>query len=418
MRGWPLTERVYEMKNHTPCFSHPDALEAISPKWLIRFLRPHSGFLGSRGLVLPAPDGDGDGLDYHKLLSILMVPDPEMPRELVDSLYYLHEMATPEGMDSLLEEADAQGVPVDTEPTPHDVAIQMWLQDEDLLKHQHAEKSLAKPFTFVYFQAAQKPDADLWTPDPDIVLALESDLAEWFEKKRRGHDCRVAYYKREEGVWFVVGHGAPARREGCTCAHGHDSVFYQPERHDLVIYQPGTGELQVHAGTPGETETYRRLFGRHLFGDDCHFPGTAKYTLEPLKKDGEASLVCSDVEGLDAVRLREIRYLWDSSCDDCETRQADDVFAAMRKHHEVIPDEARVTGACFQVAFSDSTTPRIISVQPSNVAHYQRDSDCERVAEWLRKRGFALMSHLLFMPLGQWLLQTLQDTDGMLGGPT
>lgn len=398
------------------CFSHPDVLEAVSPKWLIRFLEPHSAFLESKGLVLPAPSESCENLDYHKLLDILMTPDAEMPRELVDSLYYLHEMATPEGMDSLLEEAEAQDISIDPEPAPLDVAIQMWLHDEDLLKHHHAEQSLEKPFTFVYFQSVEKPNARLWVPDPDIVYALESDLAEWFDKRKRGRNCRVACYNREHGIWFVVGHGELAKREGCACSHRHGSVFYRPERHDLVIYQPGTGELQVHAGTRCETEAYRMLFGRHLFGDDHHFPGTAKYTLEPLRTDGEASLVCSDVDGLDSIRLREIQYLWGGMHSDCQIHRSDDVFAAMKDHHEAIPPEARITNACFQVLFSDSTAPRVVSVQPSNVAHYQRESDCERVEKWLKNRGFSLLSHCLLMPIAQRLLQLMQDSEGTILG--
>jgi hypothetical protein len=299
------------------------------------------------------------------------------------------------------------------------VAIQVWLHDEDSLKHQHAEKSLDKPYTFVYFQAAEKSDDQLWIPDPCIIRALESDLEEWFETKRRGRNCRVDHYRRDEGIWFVVGHGEPARREGCTCGHKHGQVFYRAERLDLVVYQPSTGELQVHARTRAETETYRKLFGRHLFGDDHHFPGTAKYTLEPLRIDGERSLVCSDVDGLDAIRLSEIQYLWGGSYNDCETHKADDVFASMRNHHEAIPEEARITSACFQVAFADSAALRVVSVQPSNVAHYQRDSDCERVAGWLRKRGFALLSYLLLMPMFQWLFDLLQDCDDtIIGGLT
>ena len=120
------------------CFSHPDVLEAISPEWLVRFLEPHSAFLASKGLRLPSSDEDCDGMDLDGLLSILMTPDPEMPRGLIDSLYHLHEMATPEGMDCLLDEADAQGISIDDDPTPLDVAIQVWLKDEDLVKHQHA----------------------------------------------------------------------------------------------------------------------------------------------------------------------------------------------------------------------------------------------------------------------------------------
>lgn len=403
------------------CFSHPDVLEAASPKWLVRFLQPHSAFLESKGLMLPDPTGGCEDLDCQELLRILMTPDPDMPRDLIDSLYHLHEMATPEGMDCLLAEADAQSVAIDSEPdpTPLDVAIQVWLQDEDLVKHQHADRSLKKPYGFVYFESADKPDhGDFWTPDAGIVRALEGDLAGWFERRNRGNDCRVTFYRRESGIWFVVGHGEPTKRQGCVCKRQHGNMFYRPERHDLVVYQPSTGELRVHAGTRATTQAYRKLFGRHFFGNDRHFSGTEKYTLDPLKTVGEKSLVCSDVEGMEAVRLHEVSYLLSGAYGECESHGADDVFAAMKERCVVIPEEARITRACFSVVFSDSDSPREVSIQPSNVAGYQRDSDCERTDPWLLKRGFALLGHLLFMLTSPWFLQMLQDSDGALSSIT
>ena len=148
--------------------------------------------------------------------------------------------------------------------------------------------------------------------------ALEGGLAEWFEQKRRGRNCRVTFYKREQGIWFIVEHGEPAIREGCVCHNKHSSVFYRPEKHDLVIYQPGTGELRVDAQTRATTQSYRKLFGRHLFGNDNHFSGITKFTLEPLK-DGEKSLVSSDVEGIDYVRLTEVQCQLGGAFGGCET---------------------------------------------------------------------------------------------------
>ena len=49
----------------------------------------------------------------------------------------------------------------------------------------------------------------------------------------------------------------------------------------------------MHACNKGEKDTYRREFGRHLFGNADFFPGTAKYTLEPLRTAGRASIVCT-----------------------------------------------------------------------------------------------------------------------------
>jgi len=397
------------------CFSDPDVLRAVSLKWLTRLLEPYAAFLESRDLALPGPGTTRDDLDYQKLLSILMTPDPEMPKDLLDSFYYLHEMATPEAMDCLLEGAQSQGIPIDDdpEPPPYDVAIQVWLWDSHLVKHHHAERTVGGPYTFVYFQGAADSDTGLWTPDHGVIHALQSDLADWFERNKRGHYCMIQSYVRDDGMRFVVGHGDPARREGCVCKERHRSEFYRPERHDLVIYQPSTGELKVHAGTQTVTKTYSALFGRHLFGSDEHFAPALKYTLDPLKTDGERALVCSDVDGLGSVRLRRVQFEFSGPCSDCEVRSSDDVFATMREHHETIPDEARITEASFAIEFKDSDTPRFVSVEPSDADGYERESDSEPTARWFRKRGFALFCIPLLIPLFRHLTQLLEGLDGM-----
>lgn len=40
--------------------------------------------------------------------------------------------------------------------------------------------------------------------------------------------------------------------------------------------------------------------------------------------------------------------------------------------------------------FSDSKTPHTITVKPSNIAQFTRDSDGALVEEWLLKRGFVI----------------------------
>jgi hypothetical protein len=399
------------------CFSHPDVLRAVSLKWLIKLLEPHAAYLESRGLVLPGPDADWDDLDDKKLLSILMTPDPEMPKDLIDSLYYLHEMATPEAMDCLLEDAELQGIPIDDDPdpTPHDVAIQVWLHNSDLLKHHYAERSLTRPYVFVHFQGTGKHDR-FWTPDQPVVEALQSDLMEWFDKRRRGRYCMIQFYAWDDCVRFVVGHGNPARREDCVCGRRHGSEFYRPEQHDLVIYRPHTGELQVHAGTQAQVRTYSKLFGRHLFGDDLHFFNARKYTLDPLKTDGEKALVCSDIDGLDSISLTRVRYQLSGCHSECETYASDDVFASMKERGQTIPDGAVIAEAGFSVYFRDSTVPRTMSVEPSDADGYERPCDSERLRDWFVKRGFAFFCQLMLLPAAQYLLQVMQDCDGVMPG--
>ena len=137
----------------------------------------------------------------------------------------------------------------------------------------------------------------------------------------------------------------------------------------MVVYNQVLGELRVNAASKGEKELYKTEFGRHLFGSEDHFPGSAKYTLEPLRRDGHASLVCSDIDGMEWARLTEIRYYWGGSEGEIEIRKAADIFAALGDGRGRIPDGPHppIVRAVFDVKFADSKTPRSVGIQPSNI---------------------------------------------------
>jgi hypothetical protein len=396
-------------------FSHPDDLKGASPENLARLLLPYTDFLESRGLNIAKSGIEVSSLDYATLANILMTPDPSMPCELIDSLHYIREMAAPEAMDYLLSEAGIYGIPIDDlELSPADLAVQIWLYDRSILERGYAERCLIRPCTFVYFQERDSQCAEFRGLSPSIIRALEGDLDVWFQRSKRGRGCRVHVSTRQDGIWFLIWHGAPLRREGCI-EHGKSScICYRPERYDVLIYHPATHELQIDAGTREEREVYRRLFGRHFFGDDHHFPGTAIYTLEPLRTDGERALVCSDVDGMELVTLRRIEFVIGRSIRSTESIEANDVFAAINAGNVGIPRSCRLREAGFSIRFSDSKAPRTVSLRPSNMVCYQRDSDCDMVEWWLRLRGFALRTHLVFAFLTGFLRRWVLEVDGIL----
>ena len=89
-------------------FSEPDRLKTIAPERLVRFLAPFADYLTGRGFALPARPSEG--MDFETLAGILMRPDEKVPREMVDALFYVHEMATDEAMDALLDAASERGL--------------------------------------------------------------------------------------------------------------------------------------------------------------------------------------------------------------------------------------------------------------------------------------------------------------------
>jgi len=364
-------------------------LKAITRAHLLQLLSPYRDYFTGRGVVLPSPE-DADSLDYEGLVRVFMAPDIDTPPPLAEALYMINEMATPEGMDELLVEAEQRGVTLDEgqDHTPGDVAVQVWLRDRDLLERKHAEQFLVRPRSFEYFQTKVSPVPRFHMPGGEALAALESHLDDWFEGKKRGRGCRVFPYQKEDGVWFLVRHGEPFKREGAIEAGQSSSVFYRPEKHDVLVYTPAIGELRMNARSKGEKQLYCETFGFHLFGDENFFPGAGKYTLEPLRTDGEASLVCTDVEGMDWVKLKEVRFLWGGAETEIEIRKANDIFAALATGQRTMPAKPRIIRASFQVKFSDSRTPRMVTIRPSNIAEYTRDDDSAVVEEWLSRRGF------------------------------
>ena len=281
-------------------FAQPAVLKAIAPKRLQEFLGPYRTYFNGRGLPLPSPNAS-NGLDHEQLVEVLMTPDADTPKDLVDALFFVNEMSTDENMDLLLEEAETKGLSLDGKPDPTaaDVAVQVFLQDRQLLERKHAEQYLTRPRVFEYFQTQARPVPAFKQPSWVTLLGLEHDLDNWFEKKKRGRGSRVFVYPKGDSIWFLVRHGDPFRREGSLDGDQMSSVFYRPEKHDVLVYESALGELRMNTCNKGEKEIYRVEFGRNVFGNKDFFPGTGKYTLEPLRRDGAVSIVCTDVDGMD-----------------------------------------------------------------------------------------------------------------------
>lgn len=372
-------------------FAHAEDLKAIGREHLLALLKPHRSYFDSRGLTLPPPS-TSVGLDYDELLNVLMNPGTDTPKGLLDALFFVHEMATPECMDILLQEAENNGISLDGKPDPTaaDVAVQVYLQDKSLLERKHAEQYLIKPRSFEYFQTEARPIPKFNKPSAKTLTVLAKDLDDWYEKKKRDRGSQVFVFPKKDAIWFLVRHGDPMRREGSLDGGLPSSIFYRPEKYDVLVYEPAIGEIRMHACGKGEKDLFRRKFGRHLFNDEDFFPGIGKYTLEPLRTDGEASIVCTDVDGMEWVRLKEVQYFWGGAEKEIEIRKANDIFAALAGSGRSMPSKARIIRANFQVKFTDSKTARTVTIRPSNIAQYTRDSDASVVEDWLTKRGFII----------------------------
>lgn len=370
-------------------FSNAESLRAVDLQHLVAFLRPFEAFLPQRGLELPDSPSACD-FDYDALVAVFMEPGPDTPPELIDALFYVHEMSTDRGMDALIGAAVQRSLSLKPreDQSPADIAFQMWALDPELVQELHAEQFITHARSFEYYQCKSERPPRFSLPIASVFRSLEKDLDKWFEAHRRGHGTRVFAFSKDDGVWFLVRHGSPYRREGSIRDGQPSSVHFRPLKFDVLVYDPRIGEIRINAASQGEKSLYREQFGKHFFGDPDFFPGSNKYNLDPLRRDGRDSLVCVDVSGMEWVRLKEIRFYRGGAFGEIEVRKASDVFAAYDARGAALPQRPRIVGAVFETKFEDCSRPRTIAIKPPNVAQYTRDADSTIIENWLAMRGF------------------------------
>ncbi len=371
-------------------FSSPEIIKAIDRERLVAFLDPHRAFFTARGVALPPP-GSGGEPDYDALVRVFMSPEENTPKELIDALYYVDGMSTAKGMEDLFDAAREARLNLDAadDMTPADVAVQVWLRDPELLERKQAEQYLLNPKSFEHYLTDDPEAGPFKPPKAETHRRLEDVLNDWFEHRKRGRTARVFVFARDDAVWFLVRHGEPYKREGSVVGVEPSSVAYRPLKYDVLVYTPDLKELRINAQLKGERQLYRSEFGRHFFEGLNYFNIGVKYTLEPLREVGEPSLACTDVAGMEWVRLKELHYNWGGAHGEYEIAKANDLFAAMKvRGGRTIPKTPALAKAVFLVKFAAAKRARTVTIKPPNTALYARDEDSDLVEQWLKQRGF------------------------------
>lgn len=376
-------------------FTSPDRLKQISPERLKTFLGPWQAYFTARGLDLETASTDDLPLD--DIAHILMNPDASVPEEMVDALYYVHETATNDGMEELLERAEAAGIPIDTdhEVSTADVSVQIWLTQPMLLQRHHAETVAFKRSNFMYFAGswAKKAKADLPTISDADAKVMQDRMDNWFDGKRRGRNCKIFTFPRGDKIWILVRHGMPMRREGKHQENGEAGIaFYRPQQHDVLIYDRINDEMGVNTGTKGERELYLKTFGDVLFGNDDYFDLSNRYSLAPLRELGPEALAHEDIDGLAGVRLVEFGRRWAGKVSELEIRKSEDLFKGYGEDWEKRLAGGHLTHATFKFAFEGTKRERSVTIRPANIARYEREEDEQIIEAWLQARGFWAIS--------------------------
>jgi hypothetical protein len=274
--------------------------------------------------------------------------------------------------------------------TPADVVVETWLRDPQLVEREHARRISQRVRKFEYFQADPNVRRDLTKPNKNDLLQMAHILNESFVLRKRGRNVRIVDFEQDDTLWFVIWHGGTMKLDRSWDNGEMGSVRYRPAVFDVVVYEHKYRELRVSAKANWQQQLYRSAFGTLLFGSSGHFPGTNKYTLEPLVRDMCAALTCVDVDGLELVTLRQLELAYDGASSRRSIERADDL---LKDGGIRFPPRSRPVSARFGLKTYWRASPRMLIISPSNIAQFTIDEDSHRIEQWMRLRGYARKVH-------------------------
>ncbi|MCL2304657.1 MAG: hypothetical protein FWC43_04875 [Planctomycetaceae bacterium] len=378
------------MANHFKRFSDVGFLRRLNFELLLTFLRQFEKYLAQkRSLKF---DDNLLTFQYHHLLEILLTPDTEMPMELVEGLYFVHELSQKTSTETLCRHLENAGIFPPEHLPVEDVLLLTLIKKPDILDRLYAEQYLVRPKKFETFFC--RSDSSPTITD-DTMRRVETALNEWFSRQRKGRGVKIFRFARPDGLWFLVQHGKQLK---CDFTHEDNGdsrrIVYRPGTFDVLCFLQEQGEFRIHTATKKEQEQYRCLFGRHFFDNDAFFQtGDSKreYTLEPLKTLSQNTLACSDIPGIKSVELLEIQTIHPKRGNLRETYRSE---TNLLTHLEIfacrLTETVTIVRAVFRLTFDGDSKSRCVTVCTPNVTIYDREVDGPLVDRWLKSRGFIL----------------------------
>lgn len=377
-------------RSFLPRFANVETLKQIAPGVLFTFFGPFRDYFKRRGYDLP--QDPTAAVDHQKLVAILVDPDRDVPPDLAQRLYLVHEMATEEGMQQLIDAFDDSLEVEGDDPTPADIAVQAFLKNRSLFEEKHAEQFLVRSRSFRVCVSSSESPRKLPDCETTSRTNLEPEFDEWFVKNKRGSGSKVFVFPRtsEGELWFLVRHGLGMRREGTLDKSGKSSsIFFRPEVFDVVVYHREQNALILHITpyTKGILELYRKGFGKLLFKNENYFAADGNYTLQPLVDKGTNALDCEGIDGIKSVSLHEIEIYLSKGGGVFYSLRGDDVFDYLEQSNARLP-MGRWSKAVLSFVFNDSAKERSVTLWPPSRASYKRDDDRMVVELFLKKNRF------------------------------
>lgn len=379
-------------------FTHFAALKSCGVDLLQRFLTKAVSAEESAQIALPGM-GTGEKADdeYYRALIALFRETEHLPDGLCEILYRIDALASAETADRLTEICERNSIPLQntTDPTETEVAMQLWLARPDVFDTEYDAQKLQSLRTFTHFLSEEPGPKEFKKPTTKQLAGMANKLKPWFKRYGRGEDVWITDSEIDGEWWFIIDHGERISRTG-RIEKGQRQVFrYRPDKDDVLVYNPETNAIRACAGTIGVKRQFRDTFGETFFDSKDYFAKEEVYRFEPLYEDPDKVLDCEDVEGIDSVRLVELKYSGNRGFKEVVTRRSSDILAMYkeRKEPQKLPNAENIHRVSFEVVFSgNDKKPRPVKITSRSTIQIARDCDHRVVHAWLRLKKMEIQS--------------------------
>lgn len=377
-----------------PKFAKPSVLSTIEPTLLIRLLKPYAKWLADSGIKLRnARDLDSGMLDR---LSLALIAGENLPSGLPELMALIDDMSAPALYDRLQACAKKAKLEVGEKDAGADLAVRLYLKAPKLLEEIRVEVASLRPKKISrYLAMAEK----IPTPPAPRALknrcaAIAASLKKDFLNRKRGGGTRVYPFAEQHGFRLMIRRGDTLRSHAVIDEDEETRrLILRPELYDVVRYDMRHGDLLVNARAQADIRAYCRFIGRHVFGNDFMFDGIEpppRYTLEPIRSEGQAILTRGEFDVIEEVRLDTLD-LEHPAFDNGGIRIGPhDVFALLPLVGGRIDPSAVLRRAKFVLKIAGEKRMRPVTITPPITADYEHDGVGDVIDLFLERRGILL----------------------------
>jgi hypothetical protein len=272
-------------------FVNTKLTRTVDPSLIVRLLERHQHVM--RGFDLKALRGDPDAA-REELEEFLTRGGEDYPEGLIADLHRIAELADPDGLRLLLDQATRLGVEIkperdggDRRQDPKHVALRVFLDHPAIFDAASDMLALIAPSSVAEFAGLQVGvEADL---SDGPRAAFEAAAAKMFEVDHCGCYCRVGWYEDTDSVNLVVTHGSIVRTTPILHRDEERVISYRAARNAVLSYSAANGRMKVGGGTPLRRSALAELFADKMLGRSGFFAGPHAqnlYTLAPVERVG------------------------------------------------------------------------------------------------------------------------------------